>query len=352
MAAGGQGLDIAELAVSRKASVIDLPAVLPQRDLYSGRPAAVRAGPDRIEWSWGEAKGLPGAPGSECLFNFLKLADSDDLVDFVRYANVHGVLGLTVKGLPGTFGGENPPTVSGEPAWNWEPVNLWKAYAQNAKMLLILTMALRADKRIDPIEVLENAGFAREDLYLGEEAGPPFKRVYERDERDFRPGGVSILLGENDMAVFAPVPGLTNISLIHTAKNVASQRRALMVWLEHHWLGLADIVPTVEWSSGPARLVLRLSRTAPKFSVERATFCYWPLNTLFSVLAAELTGIICSDRYVAQCRRCLALHPSRIKVRTDQPNYCDHCRLEVRRATNRNAARKRYQRQKAERAAD
>ncbi|MDQ3225201.1 MAG: hypothetical protein M3Q50_01035, partial [Chloroflexota bacterium] len=49
---------------------------------------------------------------------------------------------------------------------------------------------------------------------------------------------------------------------------------------------------------------------------------------------------------VAQCSRCGRLHPSKVKVRTDQPNYCDPCRLAVRRAANRDAARRRYQREK------
>jgi hypothetical protein len=293
---------------------------------------------------------MPGAPASDCLFNFLKLTDSDDPEDFARYAAVHGVLGLTEHGLPATFAEKDPPLVPGDPLWHFELVSLWRAYAQNAKMLLVLTMALRQNERIDPIEVLGNAGVEPKDLRFGGQIPPP-ARFFELDERDYYRVSGGAWPEEKDHPFFIPVPWLTDITFIYTGKDVESQRRALMLWLEHHWLGLANIAPAVEWSSEPARLVLKLGHRPLKIEASGDTqeFFHWPANTLFSVLAAELTGIICSDRYVAQCHRCLALHPSRIKVRTDQPNYCDSCRLEVRRATNRNAARKRYARQKAER---
>jgi hypothetical protein len=356
MDSGSWGFDVVELAEARKRSTVDLPAVLPQRDLYSVRPPEVRPGPDRIEWRWQPLRGLPGAPASVCLFNFLKLADSDGPEDFARYAAVHGVLNLSENGLPSTFTEEGAPFVPGQRLWRFEPVNLWKAYAQDAKMLLVLAMALRESMPIDPIQVLENAGFAREDFRLGDQTIPMTGSFgwLELDERDVFREPIADQVSKAVYGAHLQVPGLTNITLIYLANDLATQRRMLTLWLESHWLGLANIAPTVKWSSEPAHLILgvghrRVIHISPGTLGTQAGPIYLPANTLFSVLAAELTGIICSDRYVAQCHRCLTLHPSRIKVRTDQPNYCDSCRVEVRRATNRNAARKRYERQKAER---
>jgi hypothetical protein len=354
--AGDRGIDLGDVGGLRRPSVVDIPAILTQQGLYSVRPPEVRPGPGRIEWRWGDFE--VGAPASDCLFNFLRLTDTDDLNEFVRYAAVHGVLGLTKKGLPGTYDASDAPAVSNDPAWRFESLNTWKAYAQNAKMILILTAALRRGAIIDPIAVLQEAGFTRESLRTEVELGSDTTRSYplskraNRILRELLPSFPSFSIGEGT-AFFGDVPGLTNISLINSAKDVETQRQALMIWLEHHWLALANIAPIVEWSIGPPRLVLKLSHRSPPAKFEnRSRFTLWPANTLFSVLAAELTGTICSDRYVAQCSHCLALHPSLIKVRTDQPHYCQSCRAEVRKKTNRTAQRKRYARQKAERTAN
>jgi len=337
MTAGGRGFEIAELNGVRRVGAFDIPTALPQRDVYSMKPAVVRAGPNRIEWRhWPDEAWEQGAPASDCLFNFLKLAHADDVEEFVRFASIHGVLGLTETGLPETFHDtKDVLTVPGEWEWHFESATLWKVYAQSAKSILVLAMALRDENWVDQGATLEAAGLGPEHLVPREEIAHELSLL--RQGADFE-----------DL----PHPWWT-IGSTHPyeVSSVLEQSSSLMLRLYTKWLGLAKIVPSVEWSTGPAKLVLSLNRQFPfRLGNDFRRPSHLPENTLFSVIAAELTAIICSDRSVGRCTRCNALHPSRIKVRTDQPNYCDPCRLAVRRATNRDAARRRYARQKADRA--
>jgi hypothetical protein len=334
----GGGADIADLVPERMERIVDHPAALPQRDLHSVRPAEVRAGPGRIEWRWGPPLGVPGAPASDCLFNFLKLADADGVDPFVQYAAIHGVLGLTATGLPGTFDSGPTPIDSDNPEWHFEPVTLWKAYAQSAKKILVLAMAFRAagDHWVDEIVTLKAAGFKEPD--------PRDQEVMQAElEHE-----ILLLNPGKDPFHIGSMPTLSeHLHMYGACSSAEEQRKHLMFRLHLRWLGLANIVPDVEWSIGPPKLVLHLNDQY-SFSVgaDRPR-AYWPRNTLFSVLAAELVGTICSDRYVGQCRQCLALLPSQRKVRTDQPIYCASCRLEVRKSAARNSMRKKYARDKA-----
>src|SRR4051794_24565703 len=116
MARGGRGVDvIVDEICLRRGEAIDIPAIFPQKDLHSVAPEQVRGGPARIEWRQGHPRGKPGAPASDCLFNFLRLADAHEPDEFVQFAATHGVLGLTEKGFPGSYDGTDPPVVPDDP---------------------------------------------------------------------------------------------------------------------------------------------------------------------------------------------------------------------------------------------
>src|SRR5215217_909862 len=131
------------------APLTNLTAVLPRRDLISVRPDEVRLGSDRIEWKpnvlfqW-----QPGAPASDCLFNFLALADADDPAAFVQFARGHGVLGLTEDAVPAAFAERDYPRVTDDPEWRFERIADWKAHARNARTLMLLADAVKRGRRI------------------------------------------------------------------------------------------------------------------------------------------------------------------------------------------------------------
>lgn len=53
-------------------------------------------------------------------------------------------------------------------------------------------------------------------------------------------------------------------------------------------------------------------------------------------------NLIADAAYFCACSRCNALIVVRSKPRSDQPHYCESCRTEARKATNRKHMRRRY----------
>lgn len=320
----------------------DIPTSLPRRQILSVRPEQVRARPGRIEWhiEWHRGRGwhwLPGASASDCLFNFVRLADATSPEEFAHFAAVHGVLGIDEAGMPGVSTGKPPQLVPGDDTWFFERVSLWKAYAQGAKILLLLAEALRGDKQIDVSTVLQAAHIDENDLLTVDDIDREMHWLDAQADTRWHPG------------VPAPVPIDVFHALIDGAQSLQQQRKHLAFLVQMKWIGVAGIQPVIDWSGRLATLELRLSQTWNS-QPGRGNFD-WPMNSLFSVLAVELAGIICSDQFVAICSTCGRLLPSKRKVREDQPRYCEDCGLQKRRATNRNAGRKRYAREKAEQAA-
>jgi hypothetical protein len=321
----------------------NLTAVLLRRDLISERPGEVRLGPDRIEWRATEFDWQPGARGSDCLSNFTALANSDDPDDFVEFAKGHGVLGLTEDAIPAASRESDCPRVEGDPEWRFERIADWKAYARNASKLMTLAGELKHGRLIDPIRLMKLMNLSEAEWLAA------LQRLGTR-VADTAYGRTLETLEETGFLV-----------AMRDAPNVQHQRRLVADWLESVWLSRAIIYPAIEWGklswqeereadlrrkSSKDDVIARLSlKSRPSGRLDRV---WWPENMLFDVLTAELVTFICSDRRVTPCERCGRIYEPK-RVRTDQANYCFSCRPKVRRATNRNSARARYERQKAER---
>jgi hypothetical protein len=316
---------------------IDLVAVLPRRELVSARPGEVRLGPDRIEWSADCFQWQPGAPANDCLYDFVALADADDPDEFMQFAQGHGVLGLTEDAVPAASAESDCPRVADDPRWRFERIADWRAYARNARMLMILADALKRGRLIDPVRVMNLS--EAEWLTARQRGGVRVaETAYGRTLQSLEATGLLVSMSD--------------------ARNVQHQRRLLADWLEFVWLDRAMIFPAMEWgkyqwqSERPAHLTWRpgkddlIGRLSLKSRasghMDRA---WWPENMLFDVLTAELVNFICSDRRVTRCDRCGRVYEPK-RIRTDQANYCIPCRLKVRRETNRKSARSRYERLK------
>jgi hypothetical protein len=329
-----------------------LPAVLSLKDVNSVSPDTVRTSQDRIEWTISNQGWVPGASASDCLWNFIKLADAEGESDFVEYAARHGVLGLTSDATPGVASGSHTQVVDGDPTWHWEPIEAWRAWAIAAKSAVLLASALKtADTLIEPRKVLEGGGIQvrRIDDTLSIPQQMPYVTEYP-DRSTGLTNYAEMVLFELDPFQLVHKLELHGLELFHEPRPVPTlelQRSRLAGWLGQIWLKYAAISPMVDWFDGPPRLTLGLSDMGSPRMYQSS----WPTNSLFSVLAASIVGVVCSDDHVGQCDRCGSLYPSERKVRTGQPNYCMVCRAAVRRATNRTSAMKRRAKERESRGA-
>ncbi|MDP9359196.1 MAG: hypothetical protein M3R02_28715 [Chloroflexota bacterium] len=330
-----KGLKTAAAEIGMAVEVTTLAVADPLRGVRLAVPTEIRVREGRLEWridpDWQE-----GAPADQCLWAFLRLADDKGDAGVVAFARRYGVLGIGADGKPGTAGGGFPPTIDGgESAWFSEPLQSWRAHARNAKAVLTLAMELRRGHLIDPRRVLKEAGFDRvtfdypvEPPYF--EGDPPTATPYLRTLQLLEPK-----VFVNNMDPHAGQKG-------RMPKSLDDQRGWLASYIGLVWLRNAAISPHVVWEGQAARMTLGLSegRSLGYLSA-------WPPNTLFSVLTAQLAGVVCSGERLGRCDGCGQIYKGEQRPRADQPHYCGTmCRDEAVKRTKRESAARRRAQQK------
>jgi hypothetical protein len=282
-------------------------------------PSQVRIREHRLEWQI-ESGWTAGVVADECLWRFLRLADRETPEDrFKEFAESYGVLGLGIDGKPGVADGTFPPHEETDGAcWFGESLEDWRAYATNAKALLLLTLALRRGQPFNLRRVLGEVGIdLPTPVQDSSTSAPPMRRYL----------GPAFLLANLELSPEdPPVP-----------RPIAEQR----MWIGHYlslvWLRHAGITPRVRWEEVEPRVTLGLSEWAYQREVSA-----WPVNSLFSVLAAQLASLICSSEYLGQCSGCGRLYQAERRPRRDQPHYCSEpCREDARRRAKRESAARR-----------
>jgi len=299
-------------------------------------PTEVRLHDGRLEWRV-DSDWRTGALADRCLWDFLRLADEADDASVSAFAKRYGVLGIRANGKPGTADGGFPPSVDeGGIAWFTEPIEAWRTYARNAKAALTLAMALRGGHRINPRRVLTEGGF---DVAA---FTPPIEMPYFEGDP---PGATAYL---QTLHLLEPATFVDNMDTSPgqgrgTPKSLTDQRRWLGFNVGLDWLRHAAISPRIVWDGEKPRLTLGLSE---RWSL--GSLSAWPANSLFSVLSAQLAGVLCSGEYLARCDGCKQFHEGERRPRSDQPNYCgEECRQNARRQTKRESAARRRTAEKA-----
>ena len=168
----------------------------------------------------------PGAPASDCLFNFVALADADDPDDVRPICPGHGVLGLTEDAFPAAWAESDCPRVADDPEWRFERIADWRAHARNARTLMLLANAVKRGRRIDPVSVM---GLSEAEWAAAIQRAGSTWRIPPMGAgcRPLRQRGLLVAMS--------------------VAPDVQEQRRLMTDWLEFAWLDRAMIFPTIEW---------------------------------------------------------------------------------------------------------
>jgi len=117
------------------------------------------------------------------------------------------------------------------------------------------------------------------------------------------------------------------------AQNVGVQRRELVKWVQHTFLKWSGLIPVIRWDRERPALTLALGGETAVTMRRASMQIDWPENVLFPALVGQLVAVITASEPVASCSRCGRLHSRNRKARSDQPAYCDSCRIEARRKT-------------------
>ena len=277
-------------------------------------PAAVRLGPDRLEYVPGrideDAEGWwrLGNRARGALNAFARLAVATNDAGFVRFAERYGVLGLTATGLPcvsphvpGLSGPETLAETWHGFAVSWEPIPAWRVYAQNARAVMHLATRLRLHSPVDVTAVLSEAGLSPVTMPQASLGTGVETTAYQKRLLRIRP------------SIFE-----TNMQ----GKSLAYQRGWLAAWVTREWLGHAALTPAVTWGEDVPELHLPVGAS----DLSQAA-SLWPDNMLFNVLAAQLAAFLCSGgkKPSARCAQCREPYQPAAWPRPDRANYCPRC---------------------------
>ncbi len=316
---------------------MSLALATPLGEVRSCVPSEVRAGPGRVEWSIARSWWVEGKTAADCFWTFLRLATEEDDEAYVRFAQDFGVLGLGTDGLPITdWRSAGPgPVVAGDPLWHWEPIEAWRVWARNARALVALSVALKGDRRIDAARVVQEAGLTIEPMPGTDDDEPilqclPYVETYADGSR----GLSNYWLNLN-----------TRLTVRHIVENVghylalADQRQSFGGVVGAMWLQYGGLDPLLIWDGDEPGLTLGLS---DRRGGEHRGYTPWPLDggrPLFSVLAAHLAAVVCSNQTVNHCHNPTCGVPYLAARRGF--GYCAPCRREAEKARKRKSAAKR-----------
>lgn len=319
----GVNLGAAGLAVANplRGQPLAVPEDVRLGDTPEGGPAILWALPPRGRYGkvrdWGD-----GGTAEQAFWAFLDLAEEQDPARFLAFARRFGPLGLWPYVTPDgqkVFGLDYwvPSIPDGiRTPWRWmtlrsagpattrrpglpeivvlvyEPVSEWRRWARWSRAVVEIAYALR----------------------LGECAP---RRHWEALDLGswFDPQDVG--------------------GMIRFATDRVRQREELAAVIQRRFLRWSGLVPALRWDGERPVLTIALGGEDAVLMRRTSGQQDWPENALFPALVARLVAIVMAGEPVAACSRCDRIHPRRRKARSDQPAYCNRCRIEARRATKR-----------------
>jgi hypothetical protein len=294
-------------------------------------------GKDWTQQRIGDAFGVPGRTDLDCLWHFIRLADAHSEEEFARFARKHGVLYLAPHGIPGSspprrIDPEAPVPLSTlgttdlvgkfrpfdlRERWHQEAIEVWRAWALHAKLVLVFGIALRDDDRIAPQSFLHRHGI---------DSGPDLPHVQFEEDSIYveRTDRGELQLSEYGFTLFWRLSPTRLIRDLEECDSVVTQRKCLAWYLDHQWLHFTDLTLRIEWIG--SRPQIQIDRPITKR--DWLSGVHW----CFPVLAGQLVATILSDRRVNFCVNCGMPYPCE---RRRLGGRCPECRESARRATKR-----------------
>lgn len=262
-----------------------------------------------------------GELAKNCLGEFIKLADprlSED-EDILTFARQWGVLGAYQGEWPRVCTGEKPNSESRWDVssadnrtpefreWYWEPVSSWRTYAARMRSALHIADQLSRKKIRDPQDwkLILPTNIAQ--LYH-----------WDLKARGVAVEGEPILDGDRWLANFSA--WLREVD-----------ERALFSDVITTWLYVAGLTPRFsltrdEGDTTRTEISLELgSRVIPQQSL----FPFWPPNSLYPVLVAQLVTVLNSSSKIAYCSACAQPFDLSERLRRPRPDtytFCSRCR--------------------------
>jgi hypothetical protein len=90
-------------------------------------------------------------------------------------------------------------------------------------------------------------------------------------------------------------------------------------------------VPVFRWADAGPVVTLALGGQDAVYVPRHSMLNYWPENSLYPALVAQLLAVLLAGDPLGACSRCGRLHEREKKARSDQPAYCDRCRASAER---------------------
>ncbi len=274
-----------------------------------------------------------GAPIQDSLWNFVRLEDSDDNA-VLSFAQKYGVLGPCKHKQPGVHDGCIPLWFiykdQPDQRWYFEQISTWRRQIKMIRSCLAIANALNNDQETrvgDWLTFLARHIFDDHcDRMLSEAVKVTSSHVL---------GKYLDLVG----AIYEQIEEIGDQTFMGSAAGISKARESfrsnLEKWLvlidqrsllaDHltYWMDIASLTPTMIWTNGIGRPKVGMN-LAGSAGVPPAIGSFWPPNSLYTVLIAQLASVLTSQHGVAYCDSCHNPYEPK-RLRSDRPNYCTNC---------------------------